>query len=267
MREEGRKAGDGMRVTVLGCRGSMPMPGPETAEFGGNSSCYRVEAAGETLYLDAGTGLAWENPAEGPVRILLSHCHLDHVLGLPMFPGICRPEGQVEIYGPADGGMGPAEQLARFISPPLWPLGLEGYPAEVRFPELKLPGEIGPFRISAMESNHPGRCLIYRVEAEGRSLVYATDFEHSEGKSRELAAFAEGADLILYDGQYTEEEYARRRGYGHSTPEAGLRLLAESGVRQLVLVHHDPWHSDAILRAWEEEKGVHFAREGETFRL
>ena len=256
-----------MRITVLGCRGSIPAPGADRTEFGGETSCYRVEAAGETLFLDAGTGLRHAQTGEGTVRILLSHWHMDHVMGLTMFSGLVRPGKLVEIHGPREIGMDMTARLDRLISPPLWPLRLADYPAEVRCLERDFPAQVGFFRVRAMASNHPGGSRIYRIEAEGKSLVYATDFEHTEEKLRELAAFAAGADLILYDGQYTEEEYPARRGFGHSVARMGLRVLRESGARELRIIHHDPDHTDGMLREMEKETGARFARQGEEILL
>ncbi len=258
----------GLRLTVLGCRGSMPAAGKETLAFGGDTSCCQLEAQGETLFLDAGTGLVNAVlPENAPLPILISHPHIDHLLGLPMFPGLSQPGRKVILYGQSAEGLSLEEQVRRFVGPPLWPAEISRYPADVQFQEARFPLSIGPFLITAMASCHPGSSLIFRIAACGKSIVYATDFEHTEDKIRELSAFACGTDLLLYDAQYTEEEYAVKKGFGHSTAEAGMRVQRESGARRLLLIHHDPRHTDDFLTERELALGVRYARQGEVIRL
>ncbi len=256
-----------MRITVLGSRGSMPTADPAMAGFGGATSCYCVQAQGQTVFLDAGTGLMSAACGEGPISILLSHTHVDHILGLPLFPALLQPGREIHIYGKTREGLTVEQQLARLISRPLWPLRLEEFPARAVCHELSLPLTLGGITVEGMEACHPGGSTVLKLTAGGCSLVYATDFEHSEEKCAELASFAKGASLLLYDGQYTEDEYAARRGFGHSTPAMGLRVRRESGAGRLLLIHHDPKHTDAMLRETEERLGVRFAREGDVVTL
>lgn len=261
-----KQPGDEIRLTILGCRGSLPVSRKEMLEYGGETSCYRLEARGETLFVDAGTGLRNAALPEGPIRILFTHAHLDHLLGLPMFPGLLDPARELVFYSPrGDGSLD--EALARLISPPLWPLPLARCPARVSGRSFSFPLAVGPFTVTGMQGSHPGGSFVYRIAACGKSVVLASDFEHTEEKLRELAAFAAGADLLVYDAQYTPEEYEARRGFGHSTAEAGLRLLRESGAKRLLPVHHDPGHTDRFLREREKALGVPFAKEGEVIRL
>ena len=257
-----------VRLTVLGCRGSMPAAGKEMLAFGGDTSCCQIEAQGETLFLDAGTGLVNAAlPESRPLHILISHPHIDHLLGLLMFPGLSQPGRKVILYGKTVGGMSLEEQVRHLAGPPLWPATLSQYPADVQFQEACFPLSVGPFRVDAMASCHPGSSLIFRVAACGKRIVYATDFEHTEEKLHELSAFASEADLLLYDAQYTEEEYAVHKGFGHSTAEAGMRVQRESGAKRLLLIHHDPRHTDDFLRRRELALGIRYARQGEVIRL
>lgn len=257
-----------MKLTVLGCRGSMPTARKEMQEFGGETSCYQIEAQGKTLFLDAGTGLMRAAvPETGPVQILISHPHADHLLGLLMFHALLQPEKTVILYGAEAGGLTLKEQVDRLIGPPLWPVTLEKYPARVEFRPLLFPLVIGPFTVTGMKSFHPGGSLVFKVSACGKSIVCATDFEHTEEKLKELTAFSAGVDLLLYDAQYTEEEYGSKKGFGHSTAEMGLRAQKESGAERLVLIHHAPCHTDRFFREREAALGVRYAREGEVIRL
>ncbi len=257
-----------VRLTVLGCRGSMPAVREDCRLFGGNTSCFIVEAAGETLLLDAGTGiLKAELPGSAPLRILLSHPHLDHILGLPMLPAMLQPGREIHIYGQTWGGLSLREQLNRLFGPPLWPARLEDYPASVFCHELAAPLSLGPFQVDSMPSCHPGGSLILKVSACGKSLVYATDFEHTPEGMAALARFARGTGLLLYDGQYTRRQFESRPGFGHSTAEAGLEVQKQSGARRLLLIHHDPGQTDDMLLQRERELSVRFAREGEVILL
>ncbi len=262
------RTSDELRLTILGCRGSFPVLGKDVQEFGGNTSCYLLQAQGESLFLDAGTGLLRAAlPESGPVRILFTHAHLDHVLGLLLFPALLDPSREVILCGGGTGGDSLEEALSRLVCPPLWPLPLADYPARVTFRSLSFPLAAGPFTVTGMQASHPGGSAVFRIDACGKSVVLATDFEHTEEKIRELAAFAAGADLLLYDSQYTPEEYEARRGFGHSTAQTGLRVLRESGAKRLLPVHHDPAHTDAFLREQEAALVVPFAREGEVICL
>lgn len=264
-----------VQVRILGTRGSVPVSGREFEIFGGATSAYAIEAGKDVLFLDAGTGIrrvpSGIVPAER-VHLLLTHTHIDHILGLPFFLMEHCLGKQVEIWGRTRRGESAEQQLEHLFALPLWPAPLRAYPGiEYTFHEVpEGEWEIGPFRLRAAESHHPGGSLIYRADAEEKSLVLATDFEHGEEASAALAAFSEGADLILYDGQYTEENYPRHRNFGHSTPEEGIKILDRSGAGKLLVVHHDPGQTDEALLAREKNLGsgrVHFAREGEVITL
>ena len=264
-----------VQVKVLGTRGSVPVSGSDFSVFGGSTSAYMLQAGEEVLFLDAGTGIRnvqAEDVRGDHIHILLTHTHIDHILGLPFFLLEHCLGKEVEIYGRSRRGENIEEQLNHLFSLPLWPAPLKTYPGiRYIFHEVSQEGfQVGPFRVRAMESNHPGGSLIYRVDVRGKSIVFATDFEHGEEASAALAAFSAGADLILYDGQYTEENYPKHRNFGHSTPEEGLRILEQAGAGRLLIVHHDPGQTDRMLSAREKAAGqenVSFAREKETVIL
>ena len=259
-----------MKITVLGVRGSIPTGGADHLIYGGATACILAEAAGQAIYLDAGSGiLAAPDTGEEAVSILLSHTHIDHILGLPLSPLILS-DLSIDLYCAARGGLSAREQLERLMSPPLWPVGPDEYRARLNIHDLELPLEIGEVLVTGIESNHPGGSTIYRLSAGGHSMVYATDYEHTEEKQEELIAFSEGVDLILYDAQYTEEEYERMKGFGHSTVEQGLKVLRESGAGRMLFVHHDPRHTDRQLEAMEREltdSRAAFARAGMVIEL
>ncbi len=265
-------SGSVFQLTVQGARGSMAGDREDCAVFGGDTSCYMLEAGDETIFLDAGTGLL-RAPAyyPKPPLILLSHLHLDHVIGLGMFPGITNRNQRPSVYIPFCESRSAAEKtMDRLFSPPFWPLTLqdcESTPALLPMPAAL---ELGEVTVAAMPGNHPGGCLVFRIEYRGKCVVYATDFEHEETSFARLTDFAHGADLLLYDAQYTQREYELHRGYGHSTAEKGLELMERSGAKRLLLVHHAPWSTDRDLILREEklpkEKAC-YARQGQRIIL
>ena len=259
-----------MKITVLGARGSIPVAGEDFDDYGGATSCVMVEAEGNTLFLDAGTGITAAGKCSGNISILLTHPHLDHLHGLPFFPHMMEEGRRIDIYATVKNGLGAHDQVMRLISEPLWPCTPSDYPADIVFHDLTLPQVIDGIKVTGMESNHPGGSTIFRLEHQGESFVYATDYEHSDEKDTELTELCRGASLLFYDGQYTGEEYESKHGYGHSIPEKGIKIMEDAGVRILRIVHHDPLHTDDQLMALENEiksENVKFARQGETIWL
>lgn len=262
-----------MKLTVLGTRGSVPVEGENFSKYGGATSCYKVETGSEEIYLDAGSGIFSAKSAQDTrISILLTHMHLDHLVGLPFFITLTEKGRSIDIYSDEHEGLAPQEAIDRLISPPFWPLTIGDYPANVRFHLQPKKFFIGDVTIDTMKSTHPNGSTIYRLTRGGKSFVYATDFEHSPEGCAALAKFSAGCDLLLYDAQYTAEEYERCRGYGHSTPEFGLKVAAEAGVGKLIFVHHAPWRTDAELADMEREifsrhEGVAFAKIGDEFSL
>lgn len=261
-----------MRLTVLGTRGSCPVSGRENSVFGGASSCYMIEAGDQVLFLDAGSGIL-NAPADAlrgkPVTVLMTHTHIDHILGLPLFAPLSDPEREIVLYCRSRDGLDAARQLDRFLCPPLWPCRLEDYPARMLLRELPESLLIGDMNIFCAEAVHPGGSTLLRLERGGKCLVYAGDHELCEGVDV-LEEFAADADLLLCDAQFDEEEYAVRRGYGHSTAAAAIRVARKAGVRELLLIHHDPRHDDKKMLAMERalpDGFARFAREGEVIGL
>lgn len=267
-----------MRIRFWGVRGSIASAGDETAAVGGNTSCVEVRCGdgGESLIvLDAGTGLRRLGASlRGRVdaHLFLSHLHWDHIQGFPFFAPAYVPGNRIHVHAPercAPRGDVRAA-LAAQMRAPHFPVGLEAMRAELAFCAVAAGGEVrvGPARVRAAAARHPNGCLAYRIDCGGRSVVYATDTEHDgHGVDGELAALACGADLLIYDAQYTSAEYAAKRGWGHSTAEEGARLAAAAEVGELLLFHHDPSHDDAAIAAIEAETRARFpattaAREG-----
>jgi len=250
-----------MIVRVWGARGSLSAPGPATVGYGGNTSCVEIEFAdGTTLILDAGSGIrelgqriAERDP--GLLYICLTHLHLDHVEGLGFFEPLWTPGWKLHFWGPPSATTTLQDRVARYLSPPLFPVGLAEAPAEVVFEDVpREPWRLGSAVIEAEAVEHRGPTVGYRIDDEGRVLVYLPDHEpyltaalDDERKWVSGWALAAGADLLLHDSQYTEEEYAQRLGWGHSSVNQAAVFSRAAGVRQLGMFHHDPMRSDHEL--------------------
>jgi phosphoribosyl 1,2-cyclic phosphodiesterase len=254
-------------IRVWGARGSLSAPGPATVGYGGNTSCVEVELAdGTTLILDAGSGirelgqrLVERDP--GVLFICLTHLHLDHVEGLGFFAPLWRAGWELKFWGPPSPTATLRERVSRYLSPPLFPIGLSEAPAEAVFEDApRAPWQIGSARIEAHSVEHRGPTLGYRIEEEGRVLAYIPDHEpyltaSLDDEPRWISgwALAAGADLLFHDSQYTSEEYPGRLGWGHSSFDHAAAFARVAGVRQLAMFHHDPMRSDRELEALYEQ--------------
>jgi phosphoribosyl 1,2-cyclic phosphodiesterase len=248
-------------VTLYGVRGSVAAPGPATARYGGNTSCVRVTAPdGAILVLDAGTGiraLGLELPRGlRRVDVLLTHLHMDHIVGLGFFGPLFDPAMEVHLWGPASATLSLEARLRRYLAPPLFPVLLRDVPCRLELHHAvrgRMP--IGPFTVRGARVCHPGPTLGYRIETADASLAYIPDHEPALGARRFpadpewLSGFdvAREVDLLLHDAQYTREEYAARVGWGHSTIHDALAFARRTAVRHLVPFHHDPGRDDEAL--------------------
>jgi len=256
-----------MRIKLWGTRGSLAAPGPETVRYGGNTSCVEVRGAdGTFLVLDAGTGIRRLGITLGPevprVDILLTHLHMDHIQGLGFFRPLDQPEKEVHIWGPPSTTLDLRARLARYLSPPLFPVRLRELPCRLKLHDVPLEGfEIGGLKIKADLICHPGPTVGYRITENSVSMAYLPDHEPALG----IPQFPEDpdwisgfdlinhVDLLIHDAQYTATEYPRRVGWGHSAIPHTLGLAAKAGAKRLVTFHHDPAHDDSTLDGMIQE--------------
>ncbi|MFN2539256.1 MAG: MBL fold metallo-hydrolase [Mycobacteriales bacterium] len=249
-----------MRVEVWGVRGSLPTAGPATTRYGGNTSCVAVRTCkGNLVVLDAGTGIAALGRSLGHeerVDILLTHLHLDHIQGLGFFGPLFDPATEVHIWGPASPTSDLRTRLTRYLSPPLFPVGLRDLPCRLHLHDSTL----GAFELPGLMARaalvcHPGPTVGYRLAAEGGSLAYLPDHEPALGVRNFPEApswtsgwgLAHNVDLLVHDAQYTDDEYAERVGWGHSNLADAVAFAALAGAKRLLAFHHDPAHDDDFL--------------------
>jgi phosphoribosyl 1,2-cyclic phosphodiesterase len=289
---------DNFSVKFWGVRGSHPTPGPQTVYYGGNTACVEVRVDGQTIILDAGTGIiplgrelarhyARERENAQPV-LLFSHLHHDHTQGFPFFAPAYNPSVHLRLFGPGTSRNSLHKVLSRNQAPPVFPItlremsavksihtlnGTECLSFETGIPKSGNPARAGGLLIRMMKSYaHPGEVYIYRIEWQDISLVYATDTEGYVGGDQRLAAFARGADLLIHDAQYSMADYALRQGFGHSTAQMACELAQAAGVKRLALFHHDPGYDDETVQDLQEQAQVNFkncfaAREGQVLEL
>jgi phosphoribosyl 1,2-cyclic phosphodiesterase len=252
-----------VKVRFWGTRGSIATPGPETMRYGGDTSCVEVSSVpGHTLVLDAGTGIRRLGEAIGPdireVDILLSHLHLDHIVGLGFFGPLFRPEVAVRIWAQPSSFVSLLERLGRYLSPPLFPVRVRDLGAHVELRETPFGTfQCGPFEISAEPVIHPDPALGFRVSEDGVALAYIPDHEPALGgpgfgRAGEWTSgwtIGRDADLLIHDAQYTTSEYADRVGWGHSAVSDTVAFAEVVGARRLALFHHDPGHGDETIDA------------------
>jgi len=263
-----------MKITFCGVRGTSVAADKVFHEFGGNTSCYLIEgAAGEMIVVDAGTGIRLasgiveKNGREQQILLLFTHYHLDHVMGFPSFSTLYKARWSLRVAGPVLEAVGPEQAVRRLMCPPFWPVPLADLPASLDFETLTTTeGDAGSasfhgVRYRWCQVHHPAGCLAYRLdeEATGAALVLATDLEWGESTPKEredflrLCASPRPADVLLFDGQFTDENYARFRGWGHSRWRDAVEAAAAAGVGRLVVIHHAPGADDGRLRAIEQE--------------
>lgn len=295
-----------MIIKFWGVRGSIPVPGKDTNEYGGNTTCIEIITSEKNrIIIDAGTGirvlgqtLLKEGFAEGKgvAHIFYTHTHWDHIQGFPFFAPIFIGKrdkngnvikgtaNKLHIYG-AEKDSGSIENALRGqMVDCYFPVSLSDLSASFTFDSLTSKGvKIGKTVIKCEELRHPNGVLGYRIEDAGKVLTIATDCEHPEDGTcdQNLLKLADNADILIYDGQYTKEEYEpskfnlltpSKKGFGHSTPEEGIKVASQANVKHLIITHHEPLHDDKMLRAMEKKvkklmPDLEFAKEGMVIEL
>jgi len=248
---------DDFSVKFWGVRGSIACSGPSTVRYGGNTSCLEVRCGDRIIILDAGSGIRYlgnELITKGPldVDIFLTHTHFDHICGMPFFTPFFVPQSKFRISA---GHLLPEHNvefvLSEMMMAPLFPVPMAIFNADIAFQDF-ISGDtldLGDgITLRTAPLNHPNRATGYRVEYQGRSICYITDTEHTPGAPDEnVAGLIHGADIVIYDGTYTDDEFPNHITWGHSTWQEGLRMCEANDVKRYVLFHHDPQRNDDQL--------------------
>ena len=269
--EQAGDSGTGVSVRFWGTRGSCPVSTAATARYGGNTACTEVRIGGLLLIIDCGTGLRElgnsllreYGPRPISAHIFVGHTHWDHIQGFPFFTPLYNPRNNFSLYS-VHGASGSLESVfSGSMASDYFPIPLVRLSGNLRFVEMTGPVKLGQARVSFCHLNHPGICIGFRIEARGKVITYLSDHENfvrlngdSDLARRQDAAiteFAAGSDLLIREAQYTETEYASRKGWGHSTYGDAVKCALDAKAARLAVFHHDPDHTDDFLDARLEE--------------
>ena len=279
-----------MKLVIGGCRGAYPTSLPSCSGYGGDTTSFLAQGdSGDRVLIDLGTGVRVLNrlletePGMQELLVLMTHYHLDHLAGLPALTLVHDPVWSVTFAGPTLSEQGVETVMTRLLAPPFSPLRREDYTARIDWMTLEqddapLVCSHNALRIRHCSLQHPGGCTAYRIEEQERSVVVATDVEWAQsspaqrGALRTLCSHPRPADLLVMDGQYSRETYPGHEGWGHSTWEECVELARQTGVKRLVITHHDPSDDDATLKekdallqaAWPH---AGLARAGDIFEV
>jgi phosphoribosyl 1,2-cyclic phosphodiesterase len=272
-----------MVVRFWGVRGSIPCPGADHDRYGGNTPCVEIVCGDHVLIFDAGTGirrLGHSLMKAGKAThsdIFFSHCHLDHVIGLPFFTPLFHPGSEVHLWaGHLEDQAGVENALRKVMSFPLFPIEVETFQAHLKFHDFKSGDRLNPRPDVVVETaplNHPGGSTGYRIEYGGRSVAYLTDVELGDGPfDKGIMALARNADVMIIDATYTDKELLAHIGWGHSSWQQCSKFADATGVKTAYLFHHDPDHDDEFMdevdaAAQRTRPGLRAAREGDIIEL
>ncbi len=257
-----------LKVRFWGVRGSIPTPSPENLGYGGNTSCIEIRTATNILVFDLGTGarklgeslIAEHVEKPMTLHVFLTHYHWDHLQGLPLFGPLYNPGNTIIFHAPAQLGS-IRERLRGQMTAPYFPVDFNQVPAHVELTEIgDEPIVIGDIEVHSFPMHHPQGAFGYRVQSAAAVVVYASDREHgNEESDAKLREVAKDVDVLIYDSQYTPEEYVSHVGWGHSNWMEAARVANVTGAKKLVLFHHDPSHDDATMDRIQSDTRKDFA--------
>ena len=247
-----------IRVKIWGCRGSIACPAPTHLKYGGNTTSLEVDVGGTKLLLDCGTGIRdlgkqMMKHEQEHCHIFLTHTHWDHISGFPFFAPAFDKNRQFEIMaGHLKDKGGIRNILESQMDNPMFPVPLDAMQAKLSFTDFNAGDDLdlglGGATVRTELLNHPNDATGYRIDFNGSSMCLITDTEHVDGELDEnVLNLIEGADLVIYDSTYTEEEFPSKVGWGHSTWDQGIKLCQEAGAKRLGIFHHDPEHDDVFM--------------------
>jgi phosphoribosyl 1,2-cyclic phosphodiesterase len=245
-----------LSLRFWGVRGSIACPSPKHVRYGGNTSCIEVNAGDHAIILDAGTGIrslghSFMERGGKAASLLLTHTHWDHINGFPFFAPAFRKGYEFRIMAGHLTGGSIREVLAGQMMQPTFPVPLEAMQSTMSFHDFGTGDDFElakGVRVRTAPLNHPNGATAYRIEHGGKSICYVTDTEHIPGKpDQRVLGLIQGADLVVYDSTYTDDEFPSKVGWGHSTWQEAVRLCRMADVKKLAIFHHDPEHDDDIM--------------------
>jgi phosphoribosyl 1,2-cyclic phosphodiesterase len=261
-----------MLVKFYGTRGSVPVCSSDFQEFGGNTTCLQIrdKDSNNIAIIDAGTGirelgknLIESGHKQEEIFVAFTHFHWDHIQGFPFFEPAFNKKQKINILAL---GWGKHITCLKDIfetqmQKEFFPIQLEKMGAKFKFMLLEETKKVfrtkakkpKPVVVKTNKHKHPGGAYGYRIELDGKVLVFCTDIEHGKSLDKKVIDFAKNADLLIHDAQFTDEELKKKRGWGHSSFSQAMEVAERANVKMLALTHHDPDHDDAFLKKMEKQ--------------
>jgi len=250
-------ASEHFSARIWGARGTVSSTDHSNLKYGGNTACVEIRCGNEILIFDAGSGLRLlgNNMVDRDIKhthLFFTHCHYDHISGLPFFAPFYDPQWHINIWsGHLAGPDKTKRMIIEYMRPPFFPVGPQVFSGNVTYHDFEPKDVLTPIenvRIETTSLNHHDGCVGYRIHFAGRSISYITDTTHIEGEvDQELVDFVRGTDLMIYDATYTDDEFPQFWNFGHSTWEQGIRICKAGGVKRYCMFHHRPSRQDSKL--------------------
>ena len=285
------------RIKFWGTRGSIPVPGPETLLYGGNTTCVELRADDEIIVLDAGSGIRLLGVAlkqefeEQPINLslLITHAHWDHIQGFPFFKPTYDPKNEIRILGFDGAGANFREIMTEPMRSPFFPISMRELSAKMEITKLtEMKFSLGKVDVHAAFVNHPGVCAGYRIFTSAGSVAFLPDHEPYQfflhaGREKQvtteqakeiatneharLVQFLRGSEILILDSQYTDKEYQTHIGWGHGSISSAVSVALEAEVETLLLFHHDPFHDDNMVDTMVESARELVAKSGRPLEV
>lgn len=254
-----------MEIIFYGTRGSTPVSGRKFMGYGGNTTCIAIRAGRQLLVVDCGTGMQdlqreeFEGGQYREASFFISHLHWDHIQGIAFFTPFFSPACSFHIYGEERYGDTMQKQIESIMQSPVFPVEAEAFQSKMVFHtiECNMPIQEGEVLVETVRLNHPNICTGYSFSYHGKKVCVVADCEQPD---EEILRFAQNCDLLIYDAQYTQEEYRSKAGWGHSTWEEGCKFAKQCNAGRLLLTHHDPGRTDSMLHEMQEAAADRFSQ-------
>ncbi|MGB2488882.1 MAG: MBL fold metallo-hydrolase [Candidatus Puniceispirillales bacterium] len=256
-----------MKITIHGSRGSIPSPSRDTIAYGGNTSCLELQFDGYQVFLDTGSGFKDTSLSDGKINklIFFSHWHHDHIQGLPFNSHIFNQDHHIRLSSALGNRHHLREMLHTTFSGRYFSIDIVNTLPNLICEDISAVKKSveKDFQLDWIELQHPGGCYGYRIKNDGKTFCYLTDNEYNQTQFPALADFTSGADLVVWDGMYTQDELRTKAGWGHSSIEQGITFFNEADIKSMIITHHAPFRTDDMLDQMQSmlPEGIDFARD------